>query len=84
MAVSRELVFRLADARISLQCGGCKGEAVLDMRGEGMPPQCPSCGAEFPKGTDTAVNQLRWASRASDSVMLRVYETDLEKIKPVA
>jgi hypothetical protein len=40
MAVSRELVFKLADARISIQCGGCKGEAVLDMKGR--PGTAPS------------------------------------------
>jgi len=79
MAVSRELIFKLADARISIQCGGCQGEAVLSLKSEDFPLKCPSCGVEFPKGTDTAVNQIRWASRASGSVMLRVYDTTLEK-----
>ena len=81
MAVLRELVFKPADARVSIQCGKCSGETVLSLKGENFPEQCSSCGTRLPKDAGISAQQLRWALRASekDSVMLRVYEATLEK-----
>jgi uncharacterized Zn finger protein len=49
MAVLRELVFKPADVRVSIQCGKCSGETVLSLKGENFPEQCPSCGTRLPK-----------------------------------